>query len=118
VGLLVVERRGRGHAGDGEPSLYRLTFLKSKCVPVAGSPYFLEPTNDWEKFETKTKASKPRRDRRRSVPPLEPRKNSFLGTPLGTQPVPPLEPSAGAKTQNCVRSLGSNGGTTIYTTVY
>jgi hypothetical protein len=93
VGLLVVERRGRGHAGDGEPSLYRLTFLKSKCVPVAGSPYFLEPTNDWEKFETKTKASKPRRDRRRSVPPLE--------------------PSAGVKPRSSVKPLGSTVGTTL-----
>src|SRR5262249_54657671 len=42
VGLLVVERRGRGHAGDGEPNLYRLTYLKSKFVPVAGAPCFLE----------------------------------------------------------------------------
>jgi hypothetical protein len=113
VGLLVVERRGRGHAGDGEPSLYRLTYLKSKFVPVAGSPYYLEPTNDWEKFETKTKASKPRRDKLRSVPPLEPRKNSFLGAINGTQPVPPLEPSAGAKPQNSVKPLGSNGGTAL-----
>jgi hypothetical protein len=27
-------------------SLYRLTYLKSKFVPAAGSPYFLEPTNE------------------------------------------------------------------------
>lgn len=46
--LLVVEHRGRGHGGRGDPSLYRITYLKSKFVPGVGSPYFLEPTNDWE----------------------------------------------------------------------
>ena len=67
VGLLVVEHRGRGHAGDGDPNLYRLTYLKSKSVPVAGSPYFLEPTNDWEKFEANANASHLQRDQPRWV---------------------------------------------------
>ena len=49
--LLVVEHRGRGYGGRGDPSLYRITYLKSKFVPAVGSPYFLEPTNDWEKLE-------------------------------------------------------------------
>src|SRR5438270_6453105 len=33
-----------------QPNLYRLTYLKSKHVPVAGAPYFLEPTHDWRHF--------------------------------------------------------------------
>ena len=81
--LLVVEHKGRARGGDGQPSLYRLTYLKSKYVPISGSPYFIEPSNDWEKFDTKppghtngATAQYPRR---------EPRKISFLSTPVGNR---------------------------------
>jgi hypothetical protein len=77
VGLLVVERSGRGHAGDGEPNLYRLTYLKSKFVPVAGSPYFLEPTNDWEKFEAKPSGPSLARMRHAPLPAWNPKKTAF-----------------------------------------
>jgi hypothetical protein len=78
--LLIIEHRGRGHGGRGDPSLYRLTYLKSKFVPAAGSPYFLEPTNDWEKLETApAKSLKPNGAR---FTRGEPNKSVFLGSPV------------------------------------
>jgi len=63
--LLVVERQGRAGQGNGRPSLYRLTYLKSKFVPIAGSPYYLEPSSDWQKLETAApERPKPRRGKR------------------------------------------------------
>ena len=41
-----------------QPSRYRLTYLKSKFVPVAGAPYFVEPTNEWRAFRSAAKARK------------------------------------------------------------
>jgi hypothetical protein len=44
-GLLRIEHQG-SYAG-GDPSMYRLTYLPSKFVPVAGAPSYLDPTNEW-----------------------------------------------------------------------
>ena len=96
--LLVVEHQGRGHKGDGSPSLYRLTYLKSKFVPVAGSPTYMEPTNDWQKLET----NKPNQGNGAGFPGSEPRKISFqgsysgnpAGSPVGTQQSDRLPDSA------------------------
>jgi hypothetical protein len=77
--LLVVEHRGRGTSGRGDPNLYRLTYLKSKVVPITGSPYFVEPTNDWENFKPRPPKSA---DRNRGKSSREGQgKNSFLGSP-------------------------------------
>jgi hypothetical protein len=59
LGLLVVPRQGLYRGGARRhPNLYRLTYLKSKFVPVAGAPYFLEPTHEWRAFTGKTKPRK------------------------------------------------------------
>jgi hypothetical protein len=79
--LLIIEHRGRGHGGRGDPSLYRLTYLKSKFVPAAGSPYFLEPTNDWEKLETGSPKSVKSNGARFTH--SEPNKSVFLGSRVG-----------------------------------
>jgi hypothetical protein len=59
-GLLRIEHKGR-YMGDGrhDPSLYRLTYLASKYIPVAGAPSYLDPTNEWKQF-----SGKPERERR------------------------------------------------------
>ena len=97
VGLLVLEHRGRGHAGDGDPSLYRLTYLKSKFLPVAGSPYFLEPTNDWKKFEAKPEVSKLRRDKPRGFLHWNPEKQ-LSEFPRWNPASSPIGPQRGGKT--------------------
>jgi hypothetical protein len=84
TGLLVVERKGRARAGDGQPSLYRITYLKSKFVPIAGSPYYLEPTNDWKKIETKPPATAPQNPRR------EPSKIISLSSRIGNRASTPV----------------------------
>jgi hypothetical protein len=77
--LLVVEHRGHGMGGRGDPSLYRLTYLHSKFIPAAGSPYFVEPTNDWENFKPAPPKSA---NRNRGKSSCEGQgKNSFLGSP-------------------------------------
>jgi hypothetical protein len=60
VGLLVVEHKGRYGPGRNktDANQYRLTYLKSKFVPVAGVPYYLEPTNEWRHY-IKPPKSKP-----------------------------------------------------------
>ena len=68
TGLLVVEHRG----GKSDPALYRLTYLRSKCVPAVGAPYYVEPTNDWQKYEpipSKPKAKPNGRMNGSHVPP-------------------------------------------------
>jgi hypothetical protein len=78
--LLVVEHKGRARHGDGDPSLYRLTYLKAKFVPVTGSPYYLEPSNDWQKL-----SAKPRKRSNGSAaqyPRVIPRKSGWLSTPV------------------------------------
>jgi len=77
--LLVVERQGRGHKGDGTPSLYRLTYLKSKFVPVAGSPTYMEPSSDWQKLETSPRP----KGNGAEFPRREPSKISFQGSHVG-----------------------------------
>jgi len=51
VNLVIIERHGLARNGNGIPSLYRLTYLKYKLMPIVGSPYYLEPTNEWRVFE-------------------------------------------------------------------
>jgi hypothetical protein len=83
VGLLVIERQGiAARRGDGIPSLYRLTYLPSKHVPIAGSPYYLEPTNDWTVFENPNRSIPPRER------PAQSPKSVFSVTPVATEPVP------------------------------
>ena len=74
VGLLVVEHQGRYGAGRNktDASQYRLTYLKSKFVPVTGTPYYLEPTNEWRRYTKPPKPKAPAKKSRFSVPPLEP----------------------------------------------
>ncbi|MGH7089277.1 MAG: type IV toxin-antitoxin system AbiEi family antitoxin domain-containing protein [Stellaceae bacterium] len=58
-GLLVVARQGAYRGGARScPNLYRLTYLRSKFVPLAGAPYYVEPTNDWRNFSGKTSRRK------------------------------------------------------------
>ena len=86
VKLLVIERQGKAaKSGDGTPTLYRLTYLPSKHVPIAGSPYYLEPTNDWIALE-EPKISIPARVR----PAQRSAKSIFSVTPVGTEPVIPV----------------------------
>lgn len=71
LGLLSIEHRGRYGAGRNktDASVYRLTYLRSKFVPVAGAPYFLEPTNEWRRY---IKPPKPKASVKKScfsVPP-------------------------------------------------
>jgi hypothetical protein len=95
--LLIIEHRGRGYSGRGDPSLYRLTYLKSKFVPAAGSPYFLEPTNDWEKLKTAAPNS-PKRNGGRFIR-SERNKIVFLGSPvvnpISSPVVNPMKPRNG-----------------------
>jgi hypothetical protein len=83
AGLLVVERKGWARGGKGQPSLYRLIYLKSKYVPISGSPYYLEPSNDWEKTDT----NPPTRASGATVqyPRREPKKIIFFSTPVGNR---------------------------------
>ena len=95
--LLIVEHRGRGLGGRGDPSLYRLTYLKSKFVPAAGAPYFLEPTNDWEKLEAApSKSLKPTGGR---FTHSEPKKSVSLGSlvmnPASSPVVNPMKSRTG-----------------------
>jgi hypothetical protein len=83
AGLLVVEHKGCAHGGDGQPSLYRLTYLKSKFVPICGSPYYLEPSNDWEKIGTR--GGKRTNGSAAQFPRGEPRKISFLSSHVGNR---------------------------------
>jgi hypothetical protein len=50
LGLLVVHPGLYRGGAKRQPSLYQLTYLKSKFVPVAGAPYYLESIHDWRKF--------------------------------------------------------------------
>lgn len=50
LGLLIVERGLYRGGAKRRPSRYRLTYLKSKFAPAAGTPYYLEPTHDWRNF--------------------------------------------------------------------
>jgi hypothetical protein len=72
VKLLVIEREGRAaKLGHGVPALYRLTYLKSKLVPIAGAPRYVEPSGDWQAFE----------DSRVPIPPkLKPAKNNNIAS--------------------------------------
>jgi GNAT superfamily N-acetyltransferase len=57
-GLLVVERHGAYRGGARrQPSLYRLTYLRFRFVPIAGAPYFVNPTNDWRDHRDPPKKS-------------------------------------------------------------
>jgi hypothetical protein len=52
LGLLRVEQRGlyRGD-GRGNPSHYRLSYLKARIVPGDGAPsYYVEPSHEWRQF--------------------------------------------------------------------
>lgn len=58
-GLLVVVRQGAYRGGARScPNLYCLTYLRSKFIPPAGAPYYVEPTNDWRNFSGKTSRRK------------------------------------------------------------
>jgi hypothetical protein len=84
AGLLIVEHKGRARGGDGQPSLYRLTYLKSKHVPICGSPYYVEPSNDWKKIGAKRLRRAYDHDAAQ-FPPREPRKISFLSSHVGNR---------------------------------
>jgi hypothetical protein len=58
LGLLVVYRGLYRGGAKRQPSLYRLSYLKTKFVPAAGAPYYLEPTHDWRHFRPENKARK------------------------------------------------------------
>ena len=59
LGLAEVTRQGLYRGGSRrQPNLYRLTYLKSKFVPTAGAPYFLEPSHEWRAFKAKAKRRK------------------------------------------------------------
>jgi hypothetical protein len=58
VGLVQVTRQGRY---PGILSMYRLTYLHWKFVPIAGLPYYLQPTNEWRNYKP-LPAPTPRKD--------------------------------------------------------
>jgi hypothetical protein len=110
AGLLRVERQGIARGHDGIPSLYRLTFLKSKFVPIAGSPYFIEPSWDGKGAPQPTLRPPVSQCRKPS-----PRKTGFSVSETDTQPVSetdtqkrPLQPGFSV----------SETDTTIYITGY
>jgi hypothetical protein len=59
-GLILITHQG-GYSGDGrqDASMYQLTYLPSKFVPVTGPPQYLDPLNTWQKL-----TGKPKRKRR------------------------------------------------------
>jgi hypothetical protein len=109
AGLLRIERQGHARRGDGMPSLYRLTFLKSKFVPIAGSPYYIEPSSDWQRVPKPSPQPKVTGSRKR-----DPEKTAFS--------VSKTRPSRSRKrdpeTPFSTESLGLENETPIYTAVY
>jgi hypothetical protein len=58
LGLLVVQPGLYRGGAKRQPSLYRLTYLKWKFMPVTGAPYYLDPTHDWRHFRQEKRARK------------------------------------------------------------
>jgi len=64
LGLLQITHQGRYRAGKTDPSLYRLTYLASKFMPLTGPPEYHPPTDDWRDRENgRTKPARPQKHR-------------------------------------------------------
>jgi hypothetical protein len=105
--LLVIERQGRAAKGDGVPSLYRLTYLKSKFVPVAGSPRYIEPSSDWQALEDPNATIPDQPKPQYPTPSL--RKSFFSVTPVVTEPVTPVVTEQNPARPNSADPLSNDG---------
>jgi len=67
AGLLHITRAGLARGINGLPTLYLLTYLKSKFASGNGAPRYIEPSNEWQKLRTKPPPRpKPKRGTARS----------------------------------------------------
>lgn len=49
LGLVAVIRRGRAARNKSYENQYRLTYLASRTIPDDRAPYYVAPTNEWER---------------------------------------------------------------------